>query len=84
MSNFTFKGKEVSEPVYTIRPYESIPFGKYKGENAADIAEQDPRYILWLAKETQHTVCSSLVDLARDIDDECEADWDYYDDVREW
>jgi len=50
------------------KPEDKITFGKYKGKTFEEIANVEPEYILWLAKNVQ------TVELPKSFVDEVERD----------
>jgi hypothetical protein len=45
-----------------------LTFGKYKGQTPSQIAEHDPRWLLYIASEKSEKICSDL--LLRDCESE--------------
>jgi len=43
-----------------------MPFGKYRGTLMGTIAEDDPGYIEWLARESEVELAQELLDYAQD------------------
>lgn len=48
-----------------------LQFGKYKGQTPSQIAEHDPRYLIWLAGESDMPIASDLLvaDCQQELDE---------------
>lgn len=63
MTDFTeLFSVKVKHPPITLDSI--MPFGKYQGSSVDTILEVEPRYLVWLAEETDNEVASEVYLLA--------------------
>ena len=75
--------KSFSELKTTLSSSDTVPFGKYQGETFEYLLEHDPKYIQWIAKNTDIKLSQYLLEECEKVKKPEQTGWSRFD-TEDW